>query len=453
MAELDKLGKAICGFLNTQGGIGLIGITNQGKCIGIEVTESTKNKLSTFCNHFEPWPELTIDYIPMETSNRQIIAITATPRNDAMPFVYRHTPYLRNEAQLKKMPVETYQQRLLKSSGYSELWESLPTKSIYTIDSLDHEEILKTVNLGLQSERMTASLYTKDVKEALITLDMLDDQGGLNHAAIVLFAQSMPADYPQCFLRMGRFTDERMNQIMDSRQIRGNAFQLLQEAENFIQKHLPMPSRYTSHQLERIDEPVLPFLAVREAIVNALIHRDYSNRSGDIALFIFNTHLEIHNIGHLYADMTIQKLKKRHVSRRRNPKIAQVFWIRQLIERHGSGTLRMIDLCQQQGLLAPEFYEVDDGFMVKFYFKTPIGMTQQETQSTRYPDLSEREKSVLMIIHSHEQLTFRAIMDKMVEPPSERTLRNDLTTLRDKGYIQSSGFGRGATWQRNKAKK
>ncbi len=59
--------------------------------------------------------------------------------------------------------------------------------------------------------------------------------------------------------------------------------------------------------------------------------------------------------------------------------------------------------------------------------------------------VTDTEKSVLMIIHSHEQLTFRAIMDKMVEPPSERTLRNDLTTLRDKGYIQSSGFGRGAT--------
>lgn len=60
MAEIEKLGKAICGFLNSQGGIGFIGVTDKKKIVGIEVTESTKNKLSTFSNHFDPWPELNI---------------------------------------------------------------------------------------------------------------------------------------------------------------------------------------------------------------------------------------------------------------------------------------------------------------------------------------------------------------------------------------------------------
>ncbi len=62
--------------------------------------------------------------------------------------------------------------------------------------------------------------------------------------------------------------------------------------------------------------------------------------------------------------MIVSKLKKRHASRQRNPKIARVFWIRKLIERHGSGTLRMIELCEQQELQPPEFSETGDGFLI-----------------------------------------------------------------------------------------
>ena len=132
--------------------------------MGIEVSESTKNKFSTFCNHFDPWPELKIDYIPLENTHKQIVVIEATPRKDNMPFVYKGTPYLRNEAQLKKMPVETYKQRLLKSAGFSEIWESMPTKSKYTIDHLDAEEVLRAMSVGLEEKRIPASIYTKDIK-------------------------------------------------------------------------------------------------------------------------------------------------------------------------------------------------------------------------------------------------------------------------------------------------
>lgn len=284
IAELEKFGKAICGFLNTHGGVGFIGITDKRKIIGIEVSESTKDKLSTFCNHFDPWPDLKISYIPLKNTDKQVVAIEAMPRKDNMPFTYRGTPYLRNEAQLKKMPAEIYKQRLLKSAGFSEMWESMPANSKYSIDDLDSEEILRTMSIGLEENRIPASVYTKDIKEALISLDMMDENDALNNAGMILFLKDMPADYPQCFIRMGRFIDETMNDTLDSRQIRGNAFHLLNEAETFVQKHLPITSRYEPHQMTRIDQAALPFLAVREAIINALIHRDYSDRAGDIAL-------------------------------------------------------------------------------------------------------------------------------------------------------------------------
>ncbi len=448
MAELEKLGKAICGFLNTQGGVGFIGITNKRKIVGIEVTESTKNKLSAFSNHFEPWPELDIHYVSIKGSDKQVIVIEATPRKDNMPFVYKGTPYLRNEAQLKKMPVETYKQRLLNSSGFSERWESLPTKPKYTLDDLDSEEILRTMSIGLEEKRIPASVYTKDIHEALTSLDMISESGGLTNAAMALFAKKMPSDYIQCFIRMGRFIDETMNHTLDSKQIRGNVFQLLDEAENFVQKHLPISSRYAPDQMERIDEAALPFNAVREAIINALIHRDYSDYAGDIALLIFNTHLEIHNIGHLYGDMTIPKLKKRHPSRRRNPKMAQVFYIRKIIERYGSGTLRMIDLCERQGLKPPEFSEAGDGFLVKFYFKEPIGPVLVLPDNQKLPDLTERQLDILQILAHPDSkpIPLRDIVERLKNPPASRTVGDDLAHLKSLHLVNSIGIGRGAKW-------
>ncbi len=363
-----------------------------------------------------------------------------------MPFTYKGTPYLRNEAQLKTMPVTTYQQRLLKSAGFSELWESLPVKSKFSIKSLDTKEIERTMNAGLEEHRLPTSVYTKNIDEALISLDLIDHNDNLNNAAMVLFAKDMPADYPQCFIRMGRFIDETMNETLDSKQVRGNVFQLLDEAETFITKHLPIASRYQPDQMERIDEPALPFLAVREAIINSLIHRDYSDRAGDIALLIFNTHLEIHNIGHLYGDMTIPKLSVRHTSRRRNPKIAQILYLRKLIERYGSGTLRMIELCKKQGLRPPEFSEAGDGFLVKFYFKEPIGPQRESTEASPAHKLTEREEELLNLLLIHRKLTFKAIMGHLENPASDRTIRNTLASLREKGLATSEGHGRGSVW-------
>lgn len=130
IAELGKLGKAICGFLNTQGGIGILGITDKKKVIGIEVTDATKKKLAIFCNHFDPWPSLTIHYVALPDTDKQVVAIEAKPNKENMPFTYRGTPYLRNESTLNKMPAELYKQRLLELQGYLKRGNPYPPMAI-----------------------------------------------------------------------------------------------------------------------------------------------------------------------------------------------------------------------------------------------------------------------------------------------------------------------------------
>ena len=263
---------------------------------------------------------------------------------------------------------------------------------------------------------------------------------------MVLFAKKMPADYSQCFIRMGRFIDETMDEVFDSKQLRGNAFQLLNEAVEFVRRHIPISSRYDPNQLERIDEAALPLLAIREAIINSIVHRDYSNRSGDISLLIFNDFLEIHNIGHLYGGLTVNQLSQRHPSRRRNERIAQVFFARKLIDRWGGGTRRILKLCAESDLPKPEFAEETDGFAIRFFFKEPIGPAVVKKGPLPALKLNDRQKEILQILATTDNLPLREVLDLLTNPPAARTVGDDLADLKAKGLVDSYGIGRGAKW-------
>jgi ATP-dependent DNA helicase RecG len=324
VAELEKLGKAISGMLNAKGGYGFIGITDAKKIIGTEVTDSTKKKIAEFCNHFDPSPNLEIDYVLVPHTDKFVIVIGCKFSKESGPFTFKGSAYIKTESGITHMPSEKYKQLLLEHAGLSKAWEALYANN-YTIDDLDHDEIIKTIKIGFKEERIPEDEYTENVKDILVHFDLIENDK-LNNAAMVLFAKKMPADYSQCFMRMGRFIDETMDEAIDSKQIRGNAFQLLAEAQDFIRRHIPISSRFEHDKFERLDEAALPLLAIREAIINAIVHRDYSKRSGDISLIIFNEYLEIHNIGHLYGDLTVEQLSHKHPSRRRNERIAQVFF-------------------------------------------------------------------------------------------------------------------------------
>ena len=187
----------------------------------------------------------------------------------------------------------------------------------------------------------------------------------------------------------------------------------------------------------------IPLLAVREALINAICHRDYSKRAGDISLLIFNDSLVIHNIGHLYGGLTIDQLSHTHPSRRRNERIAQVFFTKKLIDRWGGGTSRILRLCKEHELPMPIFAEESDGFAVRFFFKEPIGA--KATTTTNLP-LKDRAKEILQILATHKSLSLRMIVEQLHNPPSNRTVGDDLAHLKQLGLVGSDGIGVGAKW-------
>ena len=260
-------------------------------------------------------------------------------------------------------------------------------------------------------------------------------------AAIVAFAREPLPNYPQCALRLARFRGTTKNEFLDQQQLSGHAFHLLREAQLFLRRHLPVAGRIEAGSLERIDEPLFPPIALREALVNALIHRDYSIYGGAVNVAIYDDRVEIISAGTLPFGMTADQLAHDHVSRPRNPLLADLFYRRGLIERWGRGTQKIIDLCVVAGHPSPQFEEHAGDLVVRFI---PSGYVPPNRIEH---DLTDRQRRILHAMRDGNPMRLKELLTTFIPPVPEQTIRDDLILLRTLNLVTSFGWGRTARWQ------
>ena len=436
-AQLPRAAETLCAFLNAGGGTVLIGVTPEGALTGQQVADSTLQDIANTLRRFEPPAPVEIKRINVSNTDRQIIALQAVASGDSLPFIYDGRPYQRTGSTTSIMPQERYQQLLLNRTHSRQRWENLPASGV-SLDDLDQEEILRTVRSGISVGRLPESTGSNPV-------DVLDRlglraRGELLNAAVVLFGTRFLPDYPQCQLRMARFKGIDKSEFLDNRQTHGHGFQLLDEAMLFLQRHLPVAGRIQPGIFERVDEPLFPLVALREALVNAICHRDYAHPGGGISLAIYDDRLEIWSEGTLPFGLRVEDLKHDHPSRPRNPLIADVFYRRGLFERWGRGTQKIIELCVRAGHPEPEFVEQAGAVGVRFL---PSGYIAPHRVAH---DLTARQREVLHILAQKEAMPLREIRARMSAAPSDRTLQQDLAHLKTLGLIDAEGRGRGATY-------
>ena len=150
--------------------------------------------------------------------------------------------------------------------------------------------------------------------------------GVMLRAAVVLFGKQerLEARTPQCLLRVARFRGVDRTEFLDNRQLNGNVFRLLQLAERYLRESLPVAGRVLPGLFERVDDPLYPPLALREALANAFCHRDYSIGGGSVAVAIYDDRLEVTSSGTLHFGLTPAALLEPHESLPWNPLIARV---------------------------------------------------------------------------------------------------------------------------------
>ena len=208
--------------------------------------------------------------------DRDVVAVTVN-QGPAGPFMNRARAYRRLGNTTVEMRADEYQRMLFERMQSEQRWENQPADG-WTLDDLDAAEIRNTVAEAVRIGRLNEPGY-RDIENLLRCLGLLRD-GVLLRAAAVLFgsAERLEFEMPQCLLRVARFRGTDRTEILDNRQFSGNAIALLSSAERFLRDTLPIAGRFEPDRLQRIDEPLYPPLASREALANALCHRDYATR-------------------------------------------------------------------------------------------------------------------------------------------------------------------------------
>ncbi|MCC6590118.1 MAG: putative DNA binding domain-containing protein [Bryobacterales bacterium] len=430
--QLPRAGETLCGFLNGKGGHVVFGVAPDGQMVGQSVSDATMQDVAQMIRRFEPPASVDIERVRLGSGQEVLVLRVSISGGET----YDGRPYQRIGTTTSVMPQQTYQRLLLDRAHARQRWENLP--SSFEIEDLDSGEIARTREGAIAAGRLDPLMSGAD--EDFLERVGLRANGRILNAAVVVFGRRFLPDYPQCQLRLARFRGRNKTEFKDQRQVTGHALQLMSEAMEFLSRHLPIAGRVEPGVFERVDEPLFPPIALREALVNAFCHRDYAQVGGAVSIGIYDDRLEVWSDGTLPFGLSPDDLKRDHLSRPRNPLIAEVFYRRGLVERWGRGTQRLVELCVRAGHPEPEFLESGGAVCVRFL---PSGYIAPHRAAH---DLTQRQRKLLQALASKEARSFSQLRAEVAPETPERTLRDDLSHLKRLSLIDSKGMGRGAVW-------
>jgi len=408
-------------FANTKGGIIFIGVANNGTIPGFSVGKETAAEWSNqISQSTEPTviPEIQIEKIEGKTV--LLITINEYPLK---PVAYRGRCYKRVGSSNRQMSPQEIAQMHLQSTGNS--WDALPATASGT-GVLDSNKIRYYIQAALILGRRRFSENDNPLN-VLKKLDLIKEDRP-TWAALLLFGHNPQAPLTQATVHCGRF--KKNTKIIDDHLIAGTIMEQIDEVMNFIRKHINVEFVISGNP-QRDEIWDYPLQALREAVINSICHRDYSDPA-DIQIKIFDDSLQLWNPGGLPFDWTIDDLlDPSHSSKPRNKLIAQIFYDIGFIERYGSGIQRMISDCAKAGLPQPVFKEKFGGLSITFQKNIfneghlkELGLNKRQIKAVRYVVESRK------ITNNDYQ---------RINDCSRNTATNDLKDLTGKGILKESG--------------
>ena len=272
-------------------------------------------------------------------------------------------------------------------------------------------------------------------EDVLRKLELIKD-GKITRGAILLLGNNPDSFFPSAFLKMGRFRSP--THIVDDREVHGTLIQQLDGAINWFRERLET-EYIISDKPEREVRWEYPLKAIREAVSNSLCHRDFNNLAHN-QIRLYDDRLEIWNPGNLPPGLTTEALFHEHDSIPRNRRIADAFFYSGLIERWGSGTLRMVEELAAVNLPSPQFISEPGRFKVIFYKEL---ITDDYLKKLH---LSKRQLDAIAYIKEHGSISNTTY--QTLAGVSKRTATRDLSLLKEKGILEIEGItGKGSVYK------
>lgn len=418
LSSPDKLLRSLVAFANAAGGTVLVGVEDKTRrVLGVaDVLDAEERIANLVADSIVPRLVADIEIHPWRATH--VIAISVHPAS-VLPFhVKKDGPregvLIRIGSSNRRADAETIAG--LKRYGASETFDeqALPGLDSEAIDFRVASECFAPLRKLHQRDLRTLRLLTRWQGKDVPTI------GG-----VLLFGRDRLRHYPDACVVVGRFEGTTRNRILDSRRIESVPVRAVDEAITFVEKHLSR--ELVIGRLRRSEAWTIPPVAVREAIINAVVHADYSLRGAPIRVSVFDDRVEVASPGLLPVGLTVEDLGQ-GVSKVRNRVIARVFQELGLVEQWGSGVPRMMSACRDVGLAEPELEELATQFRVTF---------RTGPLAARLGDDTERR--IVQMLGGSEGMT-TAIIAKAVGL-STRAVRTRLRRLVGRGLVAEIGSG------------
>ena len=363
----DEYLRWLCGFANAEGGTLTIGKDDKGKIVGIE---NAQRLLEEIPNKARDLLGIIVGVqLREEQPSRQTIEITVEP--SPTPISFRGEYHIRSGSTKQQLTGSALSSFLLRKFGRH--WDGAPVPGVEAGD-LDPLAFKRFVKHAKRGKRMPADALSASPVELIERLH-LSESGMLTRAALLLFHEDAERWVTGAYVKVGRFRTN--SQLLYHDEFHGDLFhQLDQCVETLLTKYLIAWITYEG--VQRVETYPVPRAALREAIINALIHKDYTS-GAPIQISVYSNRLMIYNSGQLPANWSPQRLLTKHPSEPPNPTLAQVFFRTGLIEAWGRGYERIMDACREAGTTLPTVRHDGAGLWIEWEWVPPEEGTPQVT--------------------------------------------------------------------------
>jgi predicted HTH transcriptional regulator len=403
LSSPDGLLKTLVAFANTAGGTLLVGVEDRTRNVrgvpeALDVEERIANIVS---DSIAPRLLPEIEILPWRRT--QVIAIQIHPSAARPHYLKREGAesgtYVRVGSTNRRAGTEMLQELRRTARG-----ETFDEQSMVDLDS----EALD-FRAASESFKPTRTLRKHDLE----SLRLLTDYQGRKVPTVggmLLFGRDRERHFPDAWIQAGRFAGQDKAKILDGAEFRGLPVAAIAAAIGFIEKHALHGAEIG--KVRRAERWNLPPVAVREAVINAVVHADYAQRGAPIRISIFDDRLEIENPGLLPFGLTVADLEH-GISKLRNRVIGRVFHALGLIEQWGSGIQRMTAACRDAGLADPRLEEIATRFRVTLFTMQVNRPRLDDTDQAIVDGLSDGEGKLTSEIAAVIGLTSRATRTRL----------------------------------------
>lgn len=432
----DKYLSYISGFANAQGGTLYLGINDAGEIVGVSdvryLLENLPNKAVQATGVI---PEIEI----LNNNGKDYIAIRVKP--SVQPVSCNGKFYMRSGSTLQELNGSALTDFLMRQTHTT--WD-MHIEPEATIDDIDPEAVDYFVNFAIDAKRLDESAKHESMEHILRNLKLINKQGQLTFAALMLFGKDIEEYCHSASFRIGRFGSSQADLYFDDNIVCPLILMPGKVIQTLRSRYLVAPIKFNG--LQRIEPLEIPEEALREMICNAIVHKDY--RGSFTQMRVWNDHVDLWNSGTFPPEITLENLMTTHESHPRNELIAKVFYLAGFIESWGRGYEKIKSSFARENLQVPAFEQIRGGVLATILREKFVALNNQNVGDNvgevSVIEMSERQRKIIDLIK--ENPTISASQMSAMLSVIKRTVERELSVLRKRGVIAREGSARSGHW-------